>query len=116
MKIGGREVVLNERMIVPEGESVELDLRVGAAFIPIEIGFVDAPESANPVSWRSEGGRLKMTFSGFAGRGLGSVLRKPFKLGIVNGVKFGFTFALSNVSGSHLLDLVVMTGGDYDEQ
>lgn len=116
MKIGGRDVVLNERMIVSAGEYAETELKVGAVVIPVRIDFVDVLESAAPVSWTFNNGKLVMTFSGFSGRGLANVLKKPFKLGVIAGQKVGFTFALSNVSGSHLLDLIMMAGGEFDEQ
>lgn len=108
--------MLNERMIVSAGEHVETELNVGGVAIAIYIKFVDDLVAAAPVSWTFDAGRLVMTFSGFSGRSIASVLKKPFRLGVISGQKVGFSFALSNVSGSHLLDLIIMAGGEYDDQ
>ncbi|MBZ6067943.1 hypothetical protein LA374_17260 [Aeromonas schubertii] len=115
MRIGGRDVVFNESFLATKDELVEFDILVAGQKLPIEITFVEGKD-ADPVSWTVVQGTLKMTFSGLAKRGaLMSSLSKPYKIGVINGITFGFNFACSVSGNIYQVHFIVMSGGEYDE-
>lgn len=116
MQLGNRSVVFNQTFIVPKDEALAFDLTVLGQVIGIEITFPEKPPKAEgPVSWVFSDGKLRMTFGGIAPGVSPSVLRKPFKLGILGHVPFGFLFSVHNVEGSHILHITFLSGGTYDE-
>lgn len=115
MRIGGRDVVFNESFLVTKGEKVEFEITVAGQILPLEITFVETGD-VDPVSWTMAQGVLKMTFSGWGKRGsLMSSLTKPFKLGVINGVTFGFNFSCTVNGDIYQVHFMAMSGGEYDE-
>lgn len=117
VQIGNRTVIFNERLIVPAGERVKISVLVGRSILPIEVGFRPYSSSNSAVSWSYQTpGGLLMWFSAptFASDPL--VLKKPFKIGVIDDTTVGFTFELAAHQGIHVLQLIVMTGGEYDER
>jgi hypothetical protein len=115
VQIGTRAVIFNERLIVPRGERVKFSVLIGRSILPIEIAFRDSSDS--PVSWTYQTpGGLLMWFSVLPHNTGPLVLKKPFKIGEIENETVGFTFELTAHQGIYVLQFIVMTGGDYDEQ
>lgn len=115
MKIGNREVIFNQSLIVTRGELVEFDLCVVGQSMEFRMTFIE-DVSKDPVSWTVEGNRVIMTFANWATRGaIMATLKTPFKLGVINGTPFGFQVACTSSGKVYDAHLIFMTGGEFDE-
>jgi hypothetical protein len=116
MRLSDRKIEFNQTFIVPKDETVSFDLVIAGQQLAIEIGFLDKSDnSTNPVSWVFANGKLRMTFVGIAPGVTPSLLKLPFRLGTFGGVQFGFLFSVHNIQDTHILHIVFLSGGTYDE-
>ncbi|MHB1123318.1 MAG: hypothetical protein ACYC0T_11435 [Ramlibacter sp.] len=113
--IGSRSVIFNERLIVPDGETARFSVLIERTLLSFEVCFLINAPSKTPVEWAVTEGVLRMTFSAPPGTFGPLVLKTPARLGVIDGHPIGFTFELLAQHGSHVLQLIVMKGGNYDE-
>jgi hypothetical protein len=115
MKIGNREVVSTQSFIVAKGETVEFSFGVGNQPLNFKVTFIE-DAAKEPVSWKVDGITLDMTFSNWMKHGpILATLKKPFKIGIVDGLPFGFQVACTAATEVYQVQMIFMYGGDYDE-
>jgi hypothetical protein len=110
MKIGGREVILNERLIVPKGESVVFDLIVEKDKFPIEISIIESANGRGNLNTNVINGKLFIEIC-VASVSLVTSIPKPIPFGVTeDNESYGFTFAITRAEESYLLDFLVMIG------
>lgn len=115
MKIGNREVVSTQSFIVARGETVEFSFSIGAQPLHFKVTFIE-DSSKDPVSWEVDGITLDMTFANWMSHGsLLATLKKPFKIGIINGSPFGFQVACTSATEVYQVQMIFMHGGEFDE-
>lgn len=117
MQLGNREIVFNDSFILPENEPLKISVplaKLGGP-LPVEVSCVRGTPEGQPVTWKFNGGKLVMEFSGFK-PSLPQVLnsREPHEIGMIEGERFGFFFAIQNIDNvAYLLHLTFFRGGTY---
>ena len=116
MKVGGREVIFNESFLTVRGEKVEFEVIIAGQKLPVEITFEEESKNSEPVAWKVLEGKLQMVFTGWGKRGtIMQSLLKPFRLGVINDIDFGFNFSCTASGNTYQVHFMVMTGGDYEQ-
>jgi len=115
LKIGDKEVVMTQTMVIPDGETAFFDFSINSEPIQISIVFEtnNVPDSERKINWKLEDGILRMTFIGWR-NSLGTSLIHPAKIGELNGQPFGFNLMHFLVGTVNLVTFQFYIGGTYN--
>ncbi len=112
--IDGKQLVLSETFVVIDNQAVTIEGTVKNDRIVIELTFHAGDEGkSGEARWRFENGVLRMDFLGWRSP-LGTVLKRPTRLGKVDDQDFGFQIAHKLIGDANLVHFQLFLGGVYE--
>lgn len=114
LKIEDKELWYSTVFLAGDNQSVLLDVPTPHGSMPFSIKFIPGKEGGEQGGqWRTENGRVVMEFTGWSNP-LGSCVRRPHKIGEIDGKTLGFQLTNHYVGGTHLVHFFLYKGGSYE--
>jgi hypothetical protein len=112
--IGGKEVILSQTLLIPDGEEATVETVVEGWTVKIIVHFIPNGSEKPTVEWITEDDFLRMTFKGWRST-LGGGSQKPLKLGETE-TKRPLEFMVYHMRSGKLnrLDLQLLLGGPHE--